>query len=237
VPTARDGLSAEQLLQQLVAAQSKGKSADVASALSDVLKAAGEGLKAADTAAAATLVSELKGQLMEAATLKGDSALNQALATGCDAVSKRMTQSPGEEAWKLVHSWVPTFIYMDDWLSFKGTAYLDQVKQRKDNGQLKDDDRTIITIMEMAGLDLDEEVQKGAQNDREQRMLDMSDASQTLTNEIAERWSQKKYEVQFQADGHHFVTFVKDEASKALVPLEERSKGFQWFFSFDMKFM
>jgi predicted ATP-dependent endonuclease of OLD family len=35
----------------------------------------------------------------------------------------------------------------------------------------------------------------------------------------------------------HFITFVKDESNKALVPLEERSKGFQWFFSFDMKFM
>ena len=41
----------------------------------------------------------------------------------------------------------------------------------------------------------------------------------------------------FQADGYHFITFVRDDASQVLVPLEERSKGFQWFFSFDMTFM
>jgi predicted ATP-dependent endonuclease of OLD family len=43
--------------------------------------------------------------------------------------------------------------------------------------------------------------------------------------------------VMFQADGYHFITFVKDLDSKVLIPLEERSKGFQWFFSFDMTFM
>lgn len=236
-PAARDGASAHHLLLRLVADHSKGKPAELTSALNDVLKASGDKLNAADNASALTLVSELKGQMMEAANLNDDTTLAQALGAACDALSRKMAQSPIAEAWALVESWIPTFIYMDDWLSFKGTAHLDQVKQRKDNNQLKDDDRTIITIMEMAGLDLDEEVKKGAQNDREQRMLDMNDASQTLTNEIAERWSQKKYEVNFQADGHHFITFVKDEASKALVPLEERSKGFQWFFSFDMKFM
>ena len=65
----------------------------------------------------------------------------------------------------------------------------------------------------------------------------MNDASRTLTSLIADRWSQKKYEVMFQADGQHLIVFVKDAEGSALVPLEERSKGFQWFFSFDMTFM
>lgn len=68
-------------------------------------------------------------------------------------------------------------------------------------------------------------------------MLDMNDASNTLTELISERWSQRKYQVVFQADGQHFMTFVKDQNDKGLVPLEDRSKGFQWFFSFDMHFM
>jgi len=68
-------------------------------------------------------------------------------------------------------------------------------------------------------------------------MLDMNDASLTLTNEIADRWSQKKYEIRFEADGQQLIMFVKDADSSALVPLEERSRGFQWFFSFDMLFM
>lgn len=154
-----------------------------------------------------------------------------------EAITELKAKPPSRQAIDTVHEWLPTFIYMDDYKIFTGSAQLDQVKQRKERNQLTDEDRTIILIMEMAGLSLDEEVNKGTQLDREQRILDMNDASQTLTEEIAHRWTQKKYEVMFQADGDHFITFVKDADSKILVPLEERSKGFQWFFSFDMTFM
>lgn len=162
--------------------------------------------------------------------------LNQAIDR---AVNELKVAPPVRRAIDTAHEWLPTFIYMDDYKIFTGSAFLNQIKQRKDSGQnnLTDEDRTIMLIMEMAGLDLDEEVEKGNGQDKEQRILDMNDASQTLTDLIANRWSQKKYGVMFQADGQHFITFVKDADGKVLVPLEERSKGFQWFFSFDMTFM
>lgn len=155
-----------------------------------------------------------------------------------DTLKSELAQTPMRQVVDKTHSWLPTFIYMDDHRIFCGSAQLDQIKARRDRKQLTDGDETIILMMEMAGLDLDKEVRKGGEQNREQRMLDLRDASQTLTREIADRWSQKKYEVEFDADGHHFITWVKDVASGgALVPLEERSKGFQWFFSFDMTFM
>lgn len=153
------------------------------------------------------------------------------------AVEKLKTDTPVRRAIDAAHEWLPTFIYMDDYRIFTGEAQLDEVQQRFVNKRQTDADYTIKLIMEQAGLDLEEEVKKGNNEDRQQRILDMNDASVTLTNEIEDRWSQKKYEIRFQADGQHFVTFVKDANSKALVPLEERSKGFQWFFSFDMLFM
>jgi len=135
---------------------------------------------------------------------------------------------------------LPTFIYMDDYRAFTGSAQLDQVQERKHRNALTDEDKTLITIMELASLDPDQEVQKGAATDtgtREQRQYDFDDASASLTRTIAERWKQRRYEVQFRADGQHFYTFVKDERDPALIRLEERSKGFQWFFSFDLMFM
>jgi len=165
----------------------------------------------------------------------------QAIATlnaGMDAaVEELKTDPPLRRALDTAHEWLPTFIYMDDYRIFTGTAQLDQVQQRFKNNKPTDEDYTIRLIMEQAGLDVDEEVAKGNAPDREQRMLDMNDASLTLTNEIAHRWSQKKYEIRFEADGQQLIMFVKDAGSPALVPLEERSKGFQWFFSFDMLFM
>ncbi|HEX2982444.1 MAG TPA: AAA family ATPase [Ignavibacteriales bacterium] len=143
----------------------------------------------------------------------------------------------GGKAIEKIKRWMPVFIYMDDFKIFSGSAHLDQVLRRKETNSLTYEDETIITILEMSGLNLEQEVEKAGRDNREQRVLDMSDASQTLTDEIATRWSQKKYEVVFQADGYHFITFVRDDASQVLVPLEERSKGFQWFFSFDMTFM
>jgi predicted ATP-dependent endonuclease of OLD family len=154
-----------------------------------------------------------------------------------DAVVNELKATPHRQIVDHVHKNLPTFIYMDDFRIYQGAAQLDQVKQRKDKKALTKEDETLITIMEMAGLDLDEEVKKGNAENKEQRMLDLNDASISLTQEIAARWSQKKYEVRFEADGQHFITFVKDVDAAALVPLEERSKGFQWFFSFDMMFM
>ena len=160
------------------------------------------------------------------------------LNTAADAaVEELKTDPPLRRAIDAVHEWLPTFIYMDDYRIFTGTAQLDQLQQRFEESQPTDQDHTIRMIMEQAGLDVDEEVEKGDALDREQRMLDMNDASLTLTNEIAHRWSQKRYEIRFEADGQQLIMFVKDADSPALVPLEERSKGFQWFFSFDMLFM
>lgn len=140
-----------------------------------------------------------------------------------------------------VSSWVkehlPTFIYMSDYRAFVGSAQLDQVKQRKDRNQLTEEDRTLLMIMQLSGLNLEKEVEKGNQPNREQRQYDLNDASATLTRTIADRWRQRKYEVEFRADGQLFYTFVKDSRDPALIKLEERSQGFQWFFSFDMMFM
>lgn len=134
----------------------------------------------------------------------------------------------------------PTFIYMDDYRVFNGSALLDQLYQRVQQNKPTDEDKTLLTILELSGLKIADEVQKGNSSDnnvREQRQYDLDDASATLTRTIAERWGQKKYEVRFNADGQHFFTFVKDEKDPALIRLEERSKGFQWFFSFDLMFM
>lgn len=154
-----------------------------------------------------------------------------------DRLIKEIEATPLLRVIDEVHKCLPTFIYMDDHRTFIGSAQLDDVlKHRKEKKQTPEEE-TIIVIMEMSGLDLEEEVKKGNASDREQRILDMNDASNTLTSLISERWSQRRYQVVFQADGQHFVTFVKDLNDKGLVPLEDRSKGFQWFFSFDMRFM
>lgn len=131
---------------------------------------------------------------------------------------------------------MPTYIYMDDYRVFKGTANLQEIAQRKNNNNLNEEDKTILTILTLSGLDIDEEVQKISIPDKSERVQDFSDASKTLTNLIENKWKQRKYTVQLQADGNQFFTYIIDDTTN-LIPLEDRSKGFQWFFSFDLMFM
>ena len=98
-------------------------------------------------------------------------------------------------------------------------------------------DRTLLMILELAGLNLDSLIQKGGDKDREDRQYDVSDGAATLTRDISSRWKQRRYEVDFRVDGNQFMTFVRDERDESLIKLEERSRGFQWFFSFDLMLM
>ncbi|MEO7649088.1 MAG: AAA family ATPase, partial [Bryobacteraceae bacterium] len=133
---------------------------------------------------------------------------------------------------------IPAFLFMDEYRAFHGAAALDEVWQRKHQGQMTGEDRTLEMILELSGLHLEEEYQKGLKKTgREERQYDLDDAGVTLTKTIEGRWKQLRYEVKFAADAHQFFTFVKDHKDQSLIKLEERSKGFQWFFSFDLMLM
>lgn len=147
------------------------------------------------------------------------------------------TPSIQTRAHDYVVSNLPTFVYMDEYRSFVGTALLDQVKQRCDQKKATETDKTLLTILSLAALDLDELVKSGQAANREERQLDLADGAATLTDKIASHWKSLRYQVQFTADGQEFITWVRDPKDKGLVKLEERSRGFQWFFSFDLMLM
>ncbi len=153
------------------------------------------------------------------------------------AKTLRTTQTIQQKAHDYVVSHLPPFVYLGEYGVFKGYALLNQVKQRKDQGNLTDEDKTFITIIEQAGLNLDSEAQKAAAASKEDRQYDLSDAAATLTNKIAAHWKALRYAVDFRGDAFEFFTFVKSENDPSLIRLEERSRGFQWFFSFDLMLM
>lgn len=180
--------------------------------------------------------NELKADADNAQT-EEDRNMIASLMSAIDEVTAEIKRAPRQHVINYVHEHMPTFIYMDDYRIFAGSAKLDEVLKHQEEKSLKPEEETTIIIMELAGLDLAQEVQKGSKGNPRQRKLDMDDASHTLTKSIADRWSQRKYEVELHADSQHFMTFIKDSKSRGAVSLEDCSKGFQWFFSFDMHFM
>jgi energy-coupling factor transporter ATP-binding protein EcfA2 len=134
---------------------------------------------------------------------------------------------------------LPTFIYMDEYSSFEGSAHLDQVLQRLN--QPTPQDETLLMIFKLAGLDLKRLIEQGNSHDPgtiRERQYDLQDAGQILTGAVADRWAQNPYKVQFRADGQRFFTEIEElDKNIGMLPLEEQSRGFQWFFSFDLRFM
>ncbi len=187
-------------------------------------------------------VSELRASVNTDAASperKNEEAFILSYANQISVVSRKLaeTLTINDQAKDYVIKQLPTFIYMSDYRVFSGSANLIQVKQRKDQNQLTEDDQTFLTILDLAGLNLEGLINVENSMERDQRQFDLADASTTFTKTIANRWQQRHYEVQFHSDGQFFYTFVKDANDSALIRLEERSKGFQWFFSFDLMFM
>ena len=138
---------------------------------------------------------------------------------------------------------LPTFIYMDDYKTFHGRADLAAIKERQNSTKLRlsEEDETLLMILKLSGLDLDDLIKQGKSKEQDiihDRQVDLQDASTTLTNVVAGRWGQNDYQVQFRVDGQVFFTEIEETKKKiGMIPLEEQSKGFQWFFSFDLHFM
>ena len=65
------------------------------------------------------------------------------------------------EAHDYVAHQLPTFVYMDDYRAFSGTALLNEIQNRRDSGQLTEEDRTFLMILELSNLNLDELVERG----------------------------------------------------------------------------
>lgn len=81
---------------------------------------------------------------------------------------------------------LPTFVYMDDYREFQGSAVLDQIRTRKNSKTTTAEDDTILMILDLAALDLDRLIEQG--NSKElnvirERQYDLDDAARSLTKD------------------------------------------------------
>lgn len=135
---------------------------------------------------------------------------------------------------------LPTFVYMDDYRIFSGSAHLIDVQTRKNEDRLTEEDRTFLTILEVSGLDLDELIGTGQKNSQiisRERRLDIRGGAGRLTEKMSGLFRQRDYVFEFDVDNPYFFTFVSDDIDTSPIELKERSRGFQWDFSFNLMMM
>lgn len=147
-----------------------------------------------------------------------------------------------EEAHAAARNWLigllPVFLYLDDYPEIEGhqdiTAYL----SRQQQGGATDADRNFQKLCKVAGLDPAQLQSLLQSNDQETRAQLVNRAGAVVTTAIRDRWKDRQLKVRFNLDAQHFDTLISDPNATydVEVNLDERSRGFQWFFAFYIVF-
>ncbi|MEH2560146.1 putative ATP-dependent endonuclease of OLD family [Bradyrhizobium algeriense] len=135
-----------------------------------------------------------------------------------------------------VLEWVPPFIYIAEFPELDGHQNLAKMQKRRSENQLTEADKNFEKLAQVAGFDPDEI--HSLQSDHEKRQTLLSRASALITKEMRRLWKDKKLTVRLSPDGPNLDTLIYDENVEypVEVNLDERSRGFRWFFSFYIAF-
>ena len=141
---------------------------------------------------------------------------------------------------------LPTFIYFDDYGQLETLIHLPSYLSRRDQPDAKT--RTQTALFEWSGLEPEEILQLGrprgdnetegeVQRRLEERRVLLKSASFSLTGDWVNWWTGEEHKLEFDVDGDYLVLQVSDAHNPFPISFEERSHGFQWFFSFYLVFL
>lgn len=142
------------------------------------------------------------------------------------------------EAWARTH--LPKCVYIRDYDLPGSQVELDALSQKlKQQGWsgLSNEEQTIMIVLQLANVNLDDFLAKGASPDgRTLRSFDKRQASAYLTAQFAKLWGQKEVRFDIEIDGPTLNIFVEDAGCNMPVRLKQRSTGFRWHVAFAWKF-
>jgi len=196
-------------------------------------------IKALETVSAA-VAAWVKADAQRASVAAPDREKLQAL------LAQAKQGDPNEKGRAWAEENLPVFIYFDDYGQLETRIHLPMYLQRKDTPDPKV--RTQTALFEWSGidpkeiLDLGRPRQQGETDEQlhrrhEKRRALLDSSSFTLTGDWIDWWTEKRHKLHFDADGEDLVLRVSDQHNEFPIPFEERSHGFQWFFSFYLVFL
>lgn len=137
---------------------------------------------------------------------------------------------------KWVLSRLPVFVLVDEYPELDGHHHIAEYIQRKQQNNQSKVDLNFDKLCKVAGIDAAELMAK--KNESEVRNQLVNRAGAVVTSEIRRLWQDKPLKVRFNVDSDYFDTYVSDSNNSydVEVNLDERSRGFKWFFSFYITF-
>ena len=141
---------------------------------------------------------------------------------------------------ELVLKKLPVFVFLDEYPDFKGhqdlAAYL--VRKGSNPPTRTVADLNFEKLCKVAGLDPQQFQDLLARNEHETRAQLANRAGAVITAELRRLWKDRALKVRFNPDAQHLDTLVSDPNTvyDVEINLDERSRGFRWFFSFFVTF-
>jgi len=136
---------------------------------------------------------------------------------------------------------LPLFIYFENYEIIDSRIHLPSFVTKIKDDSFKPSERTAMTLFDMVNLDPEEIFKLGLkgnlssprfQTNLDKRSFLVNKASLRMTGDLVDLWKQRENKVEFDIDGNYLRLRVTDDVDGSKIELEDRSKGFQWFFSF-----
>jgi hypothetical protein len=194
------------------------------------------------SAKAAKTLDELIQILGEADLNEQGTALLSGLTSKFGSAPASWSSALGWHIWsKHVSPAIPKFLYFDDYYLLPDKTNLQDLQRRVDAEDLRPEDETVLALLRMAEVDLEELVTAGRY---EEVKANLEALSNSITDQIFEYWTQnKELDVEFdvRADPKDVAPFntganlyirIRNRRHRVTVPFGQRSRGFIWFFSF-----
>lgn len=149
-----------------------------------------------------------------------------------DASAKTNWKNPIE--YHIFLNWIkpkmPKFWYFDDYYHLGGKVNINELN----NGTNDEKSKTAKALFELARIKPDEIINS---SDYERFVALLEASSNKITNEIFKYWSTNKnldieFRIQDKSNQKYLDIRVRSQRHKISLPLDRRSKGFNWFFSF-----
>lgn len=130
---------------------------------------------------------------------------------------------------------LPVFRYIGEYSVMNGTIVVEELSERQDEGSLEPGDRVFLSLLTVAGLQLDDFLDT---NDWRRRLTELETASASISQRVTQYWAQSgdiRIRIQDATpdDGSRVTLEVRVENSTrdVTVEFEQRSHGFRQFFS------
>ena len=151
------------------------------------------------------------------------------------AIAGDKSAAAAARSWVYEH--IPTFIYVADYADMPGHQDIPEYLDRKAQGKRSAADGNFEKLCKVAELD-PARLHELAARGHEERNQIVNRAGAVVSTELRRLWTDRVVKVRFNLDGQHFDTILSDSEAvyDVEVNLDERSRGFRWFFSFYMTF-